>query len=194
MDEGNDQQDRSIVPYGNPVLYAYGPGTLSYHGSRRASTRVTFYTPEDQGKEDDDVMPVETSEANIRDDVVSEELPDDVDGWFDVVNTNFTVPDGTAYACKSSLIPLLDSGQRMIVGGKPLFNESQPAIKEVVHHFTFYVCSGDEYAERTKNTVRCNEPGLSSYGPFVNGFSNCSTVILGCKLFILNILVKFSIF
>lgn len=186
VDDGNDRQDRSIVPYENPVLYAYGPGALGFHGSRRASTRVTFYAPLEKEVHEDDVMPTENASTTTTA-AMNDNLPDDVDGSFDVLNTNFSVPDGTTYACTSTLIPLPDSGERMIVAVEPLFNESDLPNRELVHHFTVYLCNGDEYAALTRNTVRCDgADGQKILGPFANSFSNCSTLVYGCKLIITN--------
>lgn len=108
------------------------------------------------------------------------ELPDDVDGYFDVTSTNFSVPFGTSYACTSKVIPLPDSGDRMIVAIEPLFKNYSASL---VHHFNAYICSGDQYAAVTASTVRCDgflTGGL--FGPTANSFAMCSTNIYGCKL------------
>lgn len=163
--QAHDTQDREIPPGLNHIIYAYGTN-FGYHGSRRRSIPVTLYTERGTGT------------TGLNEDPP---LPDDVDGSIDVTATSFKVPSGqvTTYACTSSVVSLQPGEQRMIVAAEPILNTTNV---NMVHHFTFWLCEGREYAELIKNTVECSTGDSEIPGPLGNPKALCTTFVFGCKL------------
>lgn len=185
VEQGNDVYDRSIVPYENAFLYAYGgEGSIAYHGSmNRKSTQVTFYTPSSTST--DAII-----ESKARDNGFVP--PADTHGYFDLVVTDYAVPHGSVtYACTSKAIPLpTGGGDRMLVAAEAIIksdrmggdNNNGEAFESPVHHFTVYVCGGDSYARKIAKTVACNGGNTGTAGPLANPEAQCSTFVFGCKL------------
>lgn len=168
--DAHDTQDRNITEGLNSVIYAYGQN-FQYHGSRRGSQRVKLYTTE-SGETPGDKLLTDTPQ-----------LPDDVEGSFEVLATNYTVPSastaGTIYSCTSSVFDLGANGKRMIIAAEPVLNSTI----DMIHHFTLYLCSGKEYADKVKSTVECTtdfDNGIT--GPIGNPEAKCHTLIYVCKL------------
>lgn len=158
----DDKQDRAILPGNSNVLYAYG-GQFGYHGSNRHSESITLYREE----EDDD------------EDMNNDEngLPSDVDGSFELRATNYRIPaKTTTYACTTRRMPLQTDQRYMIIGAEPLLSNTTGSM---VHHFTLYLCKGEEYYRQTKNTTVCE--GNPFLGPVANRNASCSTLVLVCK-------------
>lgn len=162
--EAHDTQDREIPPGLNNVIYAYG-ATFAYHGSRRRSIPVTLYNEE------------ETGAIGFNEDAP---IPDDVDGNIEVTATAYEVPSNqvTTYACTSKVVSLQPGEQRMIVAAEPIFNTTTV---EMIHHFTFWLCKGREYAELIKSTVECSTGNSEISGPLGNPMALCTTFVFGCK-------------
>lgn len=160
--DAHDTQDREIVAGLNSMIYAYG-GDFRYHQERRGSQKVVLF---------------ESGEGESVAD--SLQLPDDVDGNFTILATNFTVPSAqrTIYACTSSVVELGESGRRMIVAAEPVLDSPV----DMVHHFTLYLCSGAEYARRIRETVECQTGNSAEFGPLANEEAKCHTFVFGCKL------------
>lgn len=160
--DAHDDQDRSIREKDGPgaMIYAYG-NDFGYHQGRRGDLQVDLFK-ETKG-----------SEAEL-------ELPDDVDGSFDIFATNYTVPAtrDTVYACTSKLVDLGDSDKRTIVAAEALIQ----ADVDMVHHLVLYMCSGKNYADEIKNTVECTTSDNGIPGPAGSSEANCSTLVYGCKL------------
>lgn len=152
----DDKQDRAILPGDSAVLNAYG-GDFGYHNSNRESIAVTLY---DANKNTDDHDTL----------IDRKKVPNDVDGFFDIRATNYSIPTKlTTYACTSIRIPLPPGKDHMIIGGEPLIEDKDDS---PVHHFTLYLCKGEEYYNATKNTDACEgEPLL---GPIGNPNATCS--------------------
>lgn len=191
VEQGNDVHDRSIVPYENAFLYAYGGDrSIDYHGSmNRKSTQITFYTPASS-----DAINKPGSHDNDTDNpTFGFTPPADAHGYFDLVVTDYAVPHGSVtYACTSKAIPLPASGgDRMIIAAEPIIKSERAGehgideFESPVHHFTVYVCGGDRYARKTATTVACNGGNTGTSGPLANPDAKCSTFVFGCKLSIM---------
>lgn len=205
VERGNDVYDRSIVPYDNAFLYAYGDGgVMQYHGGmNRKSTRVTFYTPMPEAVSDTFAATVDDDRDDNHENSHSEGnvngstgfvVPGDADGFFDLVATDYEVPQGSVtYACTSTAIPLPrgGGGDRMIVAAEAIINtvragdDEREDFESPVHHFTVYICGGDSYARKTTKTVACNGANTGTSGPLANPKAQCSTFVFGCKLSIM---------
>lgn len=166
--DAHDTQDRNITEGLNSIIYAYGQN-FQYHGARRGSQKVQLYTVE-SGETSGDKPVTDTPE-----------LPDDVEDSFDVLATNYTIPatSDTIYSCTSRVIDLGANGKRMIVAAEPVLN----ATIDMVHHFTLYLCSGEEYAAKVKNTTECTTDFDNEInGPAGNSEAKCHTLVYACKL------------
>eukprot|EP00737_Agarophyton_chilense_P000431 gb/GEZJ01000482.1/.p1 GENE.gb/GEZJ01000482.1/~~gb/GEZJ01000482.1/.p1 ORF type:complete len:829 (-),score=96.89 gb/GEZJ01000482.1/:2346-4832(-) len=157
--DAHDDQDRHIPPGPNSVIYAYG-SAFAYHGSRRSSTRIILY-------EEDGTLDAGMDEKP---------LPDDVDGSIDVIATGYMVPNdkATTYACTSNVIRMEPGEKRMIVAAEPILNAT---VSAMVHHLTFWLCRGEEYARLTRNTVECTTGDSEIPGPQGSNLAQCATFI-----------------
>lgn len=160
--DAHDIQDRDITVGFNAMIYAYGESFM-YHGGNRAGMHVHLRTEEGEG-----------------DGQIQDPLPDDVDGNFDIMATNYNVPgtSDTIYTCTSAVFPLDADDTRMIVAAEPILNGTT----DLVHHLTLYLCSGDEYARAVESTVECTAAdGEGVAGPVGNRDAQCATLIYACK-------------
>lgn len=159
----HDSQDREIPPGANSVIYAYG-ASFAYHGSRRSSLRLILY-------EEDDNEPVGVAEKP---------LPDDTDGSILVAATGYEVPSdkATTYACTSKVLSLNPGEKRMIVAAEPVLNAT---VSAMVHHLTFWLCRGEEYAKMTSSTVECSTGGSQVPSPQGSSVAQCATFVYACK-------------
>lgn len=161
-----EYQDRPILSGPNNILAAHGAGGLSYHGGRnRVSARVTFFDDGNSGVLFDD------------------SVPDDVDGFFDILATGYEIPADvdTTYACTTEQVPIEEG--RMIVAVEPLINDDMME-RGMVHHFTVYLCEGEEYYNVTKNTVTCggndgDDDEDNVFGPLGNNMARCTNFVYG---------------
>lgn len=161
----HDSQDRDIVPGDNSVIYAHGM-TYGYHAARRSSIRVRMYNDANLN------LPVAQS-------ILS--LPKDVDGSVLIGATGYIVPsEPTTYACTSFKLDIKPGQKRMIVAAEPVLNATSSAM---VHHLTFWLCKGEEYAALTAKTIECGGRTNKISGPQGGQQSQCSTLIYGCKCF-----------
>lgn len=161
--DAHDTQDRDIVEGLNSIIYAYG-NSFEYHGGNRGGIKVVLYEKDMAS----DGGPI-TAEPD---------LPDDVDGSFTVLATNYTVPSNmtTTYSCTSMKVDLGENSKRMIIAAEPVLN----APIDMVHHFTLYLCREEAYLELTKETTTCMSlNGIN--GPLANPAAGCSTFVFGCK-------------
>lgn len=116
--DAHDTQDRDIVEGPNGSIYAYG-GNFQYHQGNRGAADIVFY---EKGKE-------------VVDDPNEVHLPDDVDGFFDIRATNYTIPNTkpTFYACTSKPFELDGRNERMIIAADYLSNT------KLVHHLVLFI-------------------------------------------------------
>lgn len=168
--EAHDAQDRAIKKEDglSAMIYAYG-NDFGYHQGRRGAMQVDLFA-EKKG-----------SEAQIK-------LPAGVDGSFEILATNYTVPQSeTVYACTSMVVELDKSDKLMIVAAEPIIQ----AETDMVHHLVLYLCSGDEYAKTVRKTVECTTADNNIGGPVGNPQAKCSTLVYGCKLCMLLFIMQF---
>lgn len=161
--EAHDTQDRSIEEGPVSMIYSYG-NEFQYHGGNRGAMQVTLF--------------LDRNDPDSKPPAGEPELPDDVDGSFEVLATNYEVPSNmsTTYSCTTQRVDLGGNGQRMIVAVEPVLD----APIDMVHHFTLYLCRNEEYAELTKETTTCMSlNGIN--GPLANPKAGCSTFVYGCK-------------
>lgn len=164
--DAHDTQDRNITEGLNSIIYAYGRD-FQYHEGRRGSQKVQLYKLDTNGS------------VEIKPATNDFELPDDVEGSVDVLATNYTIPatGSTIYSCTSHELDLGANGKRMIIAAEPVIT----AGVDMIHHFTLYLCSGKEYAEKVKNTVECTTGiGNNIFGPVGNSEAMCQTLVYGC--------------
>lgn len=160
-----DKQDRTILPGLSAVMFAYG-NSFGYHSLRRESVQVVLY-------DDLELPPLRV------------DIPNDVEGSFELQATNFSIPedDDTVYACTSIRAPIGSGGKRMIVAAEPIL---QSDTRSMVHHFTAYACTGEEYASDTAQTVPCDRGWQQVRGPVGNSRAGCSVLLMACKLTSMN--------
>lgn len=156
----HDTQDRAIVKAEgrNAMIYAYG-SFFGYHGSRRGAMDVDLF--------------------KTKGSVTKDELPSDVDGSVEILATNYTVPatKETIYACQSLRVDLTGVEKRMIVAAEPILHSTVI----MVHHITLYLCSSEDYARKTRETIECTTSNNGIDGTVASPQSRCSTFVFGCK-------------
>lgn len=159
--DAHDTQDRAVVEGVNSFIFAYGDG-FKYHRGRRGAADVVFY-----------------ENGAVVEDGGDVKLPEDVDGFFDIRATNFTIPNDkpTIYACTSNVFELDGREERMIIAADYFTNT------ELVHHLVLFICSGEEYAAKVKDTVECSSDPTNGINGVRSPEAQCTTFVLACELY-----------
>lgn len=153
----HDVQDRPIaVDDINSVVYVYGD-VFGFDETRTGSKLITLHAGRSR-------LPVTP-------------LPDDVDGFVDVVATDFKVPKNSQsiYACTAKKFPLPADNKRMIVAVSPILK----AEIDMVKHFKVLLCAGADYADNLAETVECGVSGAAG-APITDSDARCSVLLYTC--------------
>jgi hypothetical protein len=158
-----DPQDRPIVPGIIPVIYAWGNGSLGYHGSNRGSIGITFISDTPNGNNGAyDFQP-----------------PADSDDNFEVGFTpGFSSrPITTQYVCQAYDI---GSELRQIVAVEQVYHDT--LYGQYVHHVLIHACGSDRDALLDLNirediALPCQSTDMNAHGNSPGGTRVCTSIL-----------------